>query len=449
MKKHPRILEALTTQPWLCTEDGIRQMIAIASYEGDIEALQTKLESRDFDSFQTTRRGDLAIIPLAGPIFPKANMMTDISGATALSQFAVDFQAADEDEAVNNILIDFSTPGGVVDGINEAAELVYNANTKVTAYVGSMAASAGYWICAACDEIIVDATARLGSIGVVAGISPKEEGEAIEFVNSASPNKRVDVETEEGAKVLIAELDSLADVFIGSVAKFRGIDEKIVRTDFGKGGILVGESAIRAGMADRLGSYEGIIQELTNNEQGGQNMDLAALTKEELIAGRSDLVTALTQDVVATHATELSDKDGSISALTIENETLKAENTTLKEENTVNEDRVAALEKKDAIRDEQSLDAQASGILTAKLSASSIPERLHGKVAAGVSKDAFVAEGVLDVDAYSANIDTEVKDWEESIGDTSAVLGIGAINRDEDTTEASEDDSIVDRMFGK
>ncbi len=454
VKKHPRILEALTTQPWLCTEEGLRQMIAIASYEGDLEALQTKLEARDPDAYKTSRRGNVAIIPLAGPIFPKANLITEMSGATALSQFALDFQAADEDDSVTDILIDFSTPGGVVDGINEAAHLVHNSSKKVTGYVGAMAASAGYWICAACDEIVVDATARLGSIGVVAGIHPKSEDDPIEFTNTASPNKRLDMESKEGKAELIAELDALADVFIGTVAEFRGVTDKKVRSDFGKGGMLVGQAAIDAGMADRLGSYEEVIQELTNNAQGGKNMDLAALTKEELIAGRSDLVIAITKDATdalsATYSTELSTKDSSISALTEENESLKADNTKLQEESTVNNDRVAALEKKDAIRDEQALDAQATGIVNTKLSASSIPERLHGKVAAGITKDAFVAEGVFDVEGFSASVDTEIKDWEESIGDTSTVLGVGGTNRgEEDSTEASEDDDIVTRMLNK
>lgn len=449
-KNHPRILEALTTQPWLCTEEGIRQMIAIASYGGDFEALQTKLESRDPEAYKTRRRGNVAIIPLAGPIFPKANLVTEMSGATALSQFALDFQTADDDDSVTDILIDFSTPGGVIDGINEAANLVHNASTHTVGYVGSMAASAGYWICAGCDEIVIDPTARLGSIGVVAGIRPKSKDDPIEFTNTASPKKRMDIESKEGQDKLIEELDALADVFIGTIAEFRGVTDKKVRSDFGKGGILIGQSAVDAGMADRLGSYEGIIEELTNNE-GGKDMDFAALTKEDLLANRADLVIALTKDTTdslsATHATALSTKEEAVILLTNENETLKAENKTLKEENTVNEDRMVALEKKDTIRDEQALDAQAAGVVTAKLSASSIPERLHGKVSAGLSKDNFVAEGVLDVAAYSAHIDTEVKDWEESIGSQSAIQGVGGISQGkEEDPEASEDDAIVDRM---
>jgi len=455
VKNHPRILEALTTQPWLCTEEGIRQMIAIASYEGDLEALQTKLESRDPDSYQTTRRGNVAIIPLSGPIFPKANLLTQMSGATALSQFALDFQAAEDDPTVTDVLINFSTPGGVVDGINEAAHLVHNSSKKVTGYVGAMAASAGYWICAACDEIVVDATARLGSIGVVAGIQRKSEDSPLEFTNTASPKKRVDYETKEGASQLIEELDALADVFIGSVAEFRGIEDKKVRSDFGKGGMLIGQAAVDAGMADRLGSYEEVLQALTNNEQGGKNMDIAALTKDDLVAKRSDLVAAISADATsameASHAEALTEQGNQLTALSAENATLKADNAKLQEENAVNEDRVAKLEKKDAIRDEKALDAQASGIVSAKLSASAIPERLHSKVSAGVSKDAFVAEGVLDVESFSASIDAEIKDWEESIGDSSTVLGLGGTNRGEgeNETEASEDDAIVSRMLDK
>lgn len=454
-KHHPRILEALTTQPWLCSEEGMRQMLAIASYEGDIEALKVKMEQRDPEAFKTSRRGNVAIIPLAGPIFPKANLMTDISGATALSEFATDFQAADEDPTVSSIVLNISSPGGVIDGIHEAANLIKGASTKVTGYVGATAASAAYWIASATDEIVIDATARLGSIGVVAGIRPKSEDDPIEFTNTASPNKRLDMESKEGQAQLIEELDALADVFIEDVAAMRGVSVKTVKKDFGKGGMLVGQAAIDVGMADRLGSYEELIQSLTNTKTGGKQMDFAALTKEDLLAHRKDLVTALTTEAVsaveATHVEALSGVNAQVSALTEENTTLKAENSTLKEENSVNEDRIANLEKKDAVREEQALEAQASNIVSSRVSASSVPARLHPKIEAGIKKDAFIVEGKLDVDGFTAHVDAEVADWEESIAATSnPVLGIGATNRgDGNDADAAEDDSIVDRMLNK
>jgi len=369
----------------------------------------------------------------------------------------LDFQAADEDPTVDNIVIDVSSPGGVIDGIHEAANLIRASETNVVGYVGATAASAAYFLLAAADEIVIDATARLGSIGVVAGIRPKQEGGPIEFTNTASPNKRRDMETKEGQAQLIAELDALADVFIGSVAAMRDVSVQTVKNDFGQGGMLVGQAAVDIGMADRLGSYEELLQSLTNSnpKTGGKDMDYAALTKETLMAHRKDLVTALCADAVAdttaAHATELSGVTEQVAALTEQNEALTAENKTLKEESSVNEDRIAKLEKKDAVREEQALEATASGIVSARVASSSVPARLHPKVEAGIKKDQFITEGKLDVEGFTAHVDAEVSDWEESIGaNAGPVLGIGGTNRgDGEDVDATEDDSIVDRMLQK
>ena len=449
-KTHPRILEALTTKPWLCTEEGVRQMVAIASYEGDIEALKTKIDARMDGAVRATQRGNVAIIPVAGPIFPKANLMTEISGATSLEGFAQDYQKALDDDEISSILIDFSTPGGVVDGVHEAANMIYNSTKKTVGYASSQAASAGYWMIAACDEVVLDATARLGSIGVVAGIPPKKDDDKLEFVNTASPNKRIDVETKEGKTILIEQLDAIADVFISSVATFRGVEEKVVRSKFGKGGVLVGQAAIDVGMADRLGSLEALIKELQNEENinnGGSNMDLSAVTKDQLKVARPDLVTAIMEDASAPLIAEQkelkSDSDAKFSALEEENNKLKAENAESKE-------RIVALERQEAIRDAQMLDAQANNILESSLAGSKIPKRLHSKVSASINKEDFVVEGKLDEAAYTAKVNEEVEDWEASLGD-STIQGVGASSRSDGGSsddDDSEDDKIVARLVG-
>lgn len=449
MKTHPRILEALTTKPWLCTEEGVRQMVAIASYEGDIEALRTKIDARMDGTVRATQRGSVAIIPVAGPIFPKANLMTEISGATSLEGFAQDYQKALDDDAITSILIDFSTPGGVVDGTHEAANMIYNSTKKTVGYASSQAASAGYWLIAACDEVVLDATARLGSIGVVAGIAPKKEGDTLEFVNTASPNKRVDYETKEGQAVLIEQLDALADVFISNVATFRGVDEKVVRSKFGKGGVLVGQAAVDVGMADRLGSFEALVKELQNEEieNGGSNMDLTEVTKDQLKVARPDLVTAIMEEtsapLVAQSKSVEADLSAKLSALEDENSKLKAETAESKE-------RIVALERQEAIRDAQMLEAQATTIMESSLAGSKIPKRLHAKVSASINKEDFVADGKLDVAAYTAKVNSEVEDWEASLGE-STLQGIGATSRTDGSSSSSDDtddDAIVTRMLG-
>ena len=53
-------------------------------------------------------------------------------------------------------------------------------------------------------------------------------------------------------------MDAIADLFIGRVAKFRGVSVEQVSSDFGKGGVKSARQAIAAGMADGLGDYEGL-----------------------------------------------------------------------------------------------------------------------------------------------------------------------------------------------
>jgi len=450
---HPRIMEALCTQPWLCTEEGLRQMIAIASYEGDVEALKTKLEAKYEDGMTATVREDVAIVPLEGPIFPKANLMTEMSGATALSKFAVDFQAADEDPSINTILINANSPGGVASGIHEMANVVKNSKTKTVAYVGNQAASAAYWIVSAADEIVIDATAALGSIGVVAGISKKDEDAPLEFTNTASPKKRMDVETKEGKADLISTLDKLATVFIESVATNRQVSVKTVEKDFGQGGVLIGKEAVEAGMADRLGSYEELLQELVGTNQtqdGGSIMDFKALTKDQLVAGRPDLVTELVNQGKVEASGEskkaIEAKDGEIAAKEKENKELEAQIGELTAKN-------AELDRKVTAFEEKAIKASAESILTKALSDSSIPERLHGKVSAQVRKEDYIsAEGKFDSDAYSAKVDAEVKDWEETLAESgSLVQGVGANSKTPEGktgSASSDEDAILARMCG-
>lgn len=81
-------------------------------------------------------------------------------------------ELADE-KNVKGIILEIHSPGGtifgsqaIVDGINIYQE---KTNKPVIAYVGSMAASGGYWIAAAADTIVADHGTSLGSIGVILG----------------------------------------------------------------------------------------------------------------------------------------------------------------------------------------------------------------------------------------------------------------------------------------
>src|SRR5439155_208102 len=121
----------------------------------------------------------------------------------------------------------------------------------------------------AADEIVIDATASVGSIGVISVQTDETERKAkegikeIQIVSSLSPRKRPDISTEEGRADMQSMVDSIAQVFFKAVARNRNVSADTVLSDFGQGGLLVGTSAVSVGLADRIGSLENVIAGLS------------------------------------------------------------------------------------------------------------------------------------------------------------------------------------------
>ncbi|MYL25004.1 S49 family peptidase [Halomonas alkaliantarctica] len=255
---------------WLMTGDALDTLMAVADRQGDIEALETRLGTRLDNTRTVTVRNGVAVVPVTGPIFRYANLLTAVSGATSTQVIATDIQAALDDPGVKAIVLNIDSPGGEATGINELGDLIYQGRSKkpMKAYVSGMAASAAYWIASAAEEVVVDDTAQLGSVGVVLSLRKREDrpGEkSYEIVSSNAPNKRPDLETEAGRAQLQTRTDELANVFLDKVARNRNIPRNQVNDRFRQGGIATGALAVQAGMADRLGSLEGLIAELGNN----------------------------------------------------------------------------------------------------------------------------------------------------------------------------------------
>lgn len=449
-KTYERIFAQLFNTPWLITEDWMKTIIEIARREGDIEAVRSKM-SQPLDETRTAFvRDGVAHIPIAGPIFPKANLMTEFSGATSIAALARDFDVALDDDDIHRIVLDIDSPGGAVTGVNEMANIIKQANAhkEVISYVSGTGASAAYWLASAANEVVLDATARVGSIGVVVAYPSSKNEDRIEIVNTASPNKRIDPSTDKGKEVVTEELDALADVFIATVAENMGVSEKVVRSDFGRGGILVGKNAVEVGMADRLGSFETLLTETSN--YGGSVMTQKS-TKTTVVTAESlkkDHPEAYEDVFKAGAATTLSENDKSMKDKDDQIANLKAD---LEKEKGANEKlngRVDSLEKNEMIRSAKEIGTSATAIMDAKLSASDIPSSMHVKVAKMVDHKSFMKEGIFDATAYSAAIDAEVADWESKLGDNDSVLGFSTSVKETSEEENAETDSIVDRMIG-
>lgn len=288
----------------------LRQILEIAAREEqaeDLEALQVKLARPLPPAERAGERDGVAIIPIIGPTFPRANLMTRISGATSLQMVGRDLQVALDDRRINGVILDIDSPGGVVTGTNELAKFIARAQADagkpIVAYVGGGGTSAAFWFGSAVGlgHFMVDETAQVGSIGVVLTMldtSRRDQARGIQeftFVSSQSPSKRVDPRTDAGAAVLQAKADKTAEIFIEAVAGHRQVTVDRVLEDFGQGDTVLGRDAVGAGMADAATSFEEVLSAVSRGEFGSSTSRTFSPAREEramTIKTAADLVAA-------------------------------------------------------------------------------------------------------------------------------------------------------------
>lgn len=451
-----RVLAELRGKPWVIQSEWLAKMIAIAEGTNlqELEALESKQGKSLEYSREMTVRGSVAVIPIEGPIFPKANLMTEHSGATSLSAVALDFQAALDDDSIEKIVLKANSPGGSATDIDEMAALIRGSSKPTFTHISGVGASAMYWLASATDVISISPTSAVGSIGVAFTTrksSPEEEDSTIEFVSSVSPRKRLNPESDEGEEQIMSLVNSMAEVFVSDVALGRNTSPEDVQQNFGKGGMVIAKDALEVGMVDRIGTFEELMADLSGQStsfNGDYQMDI-----KELKAKHPDVY-----QVVFDAGVTSADESHTVVLATLqeENGNLKAANDTLTQQveegaeaAKKNEDRILTLEKNDAIRQQKAVKDQAEGIANTAVAASDIPEQLHKKVKAGMGHGDFLTDdGELDVKAYSAKVSEEVNDWTTSLDIKKSPLnGFGSGGAEASENNEEESDQLVGQLL--
>lgn len=269
--------EYILSRPWAMLPDRVEQMLAVAERTIDLEAVLAKT-GKPLENTQDVKiRGNVALVPIRGVISRYADLFTQICGGTTVEHLSRDIRSALDDPKIEAIILEIDSPGGQVSGIGELAEQVRQGTQikPIVSYVSNLGASAGYWLASAGSEIVASPSAILGSVGVVWPMSrTTDDGRTIEFVSSQSPNKRLSTETRDGKAKYQAMVDAMAAVFISAVAENRDMAPEKVISDFGEGGLLIGQAAVDVGMADRLGSLEQLISELSNGGPAGSSLSI-------------------------------------------------------------------------------------------------------------------------------------------------------------------------------
>jgi signal peptide peptidase SppA len=276
MKDYSRIIGKITSTPWMITDDALKMMLEIfeAHLSGDISVEQLRERygpvMSESEHTYSSRVGNVGVLNLSGPIFPKANLMTDMSGATSLEQFRTDFREMLADDNVTSILLDIDSPGGISDHVEETAmEIREGRNVKpIYAIANTAMNSAAYYLGSQASQVFATPSAQLGSIGVYTvhrdDSVAKELSGVKETVIKAGKFKAAMVSplNDESHGHIQGLVDATNENFIKNVALGRGVDEDDVRHNFGEGGIVTVEHAYNNKMIDGIRTYDQVIDSM-------------------------------------------------------------------------------------------------------------------------------------------------------------------------------------------
>jgi signal peptide peptidase SppA len=186
-------------------------------------------------------------------------------------------KAAANDDEVHSILLDIDSPGGEATGMFALASLIreVRAVKPVVALIDDMAASAAYGIASAANEIVISPTSITGSIGVVMlhldrsqelqtkGIRPTLIHAGAHKVdgNSFGPL------SDDVSAALTRDVMTFYDRFLETVAAGRGPRLSADAARATEARTFIGVEAISLGLADRIGTLDQVVADLSTQRR--------------------------------------------------------------------------------------------------------------------------------------------------------------------------------------
>lgn len=264
-QKAPTLAQAMRAMQARCSVMAIAPDFLRAALEVEAAAQQPATRSGPIRS-----SGGTAVIPVVGPIQQRADIFSYFGLTTSIEDLQRAFRGVLGDDSVTSIVFDFDTPGGEVFGVDEFAAEIFAARGRkpMTAIARGMTASAGYYLASQADELVGSPTSLIGSIGVVqvhADFSRMYDAAGIDVTILRTPEHKAEGNPYEPLSAdtqahMQAQLDSYYGMFVDAVARGRNVSAAKVRGEFGQGRYFTARDAVRLGMADRIATFETVLQ---------------------------------------------------------------------------------------------------------------------------------------------------------------------------------------------
>lgn len=233
-------------------------------------------QHREDDSYQgygymVDTFGSVAAVNVTGKLTPKSNFLTQMFGMTGYDEVINATSAAAMEPGIENILMVIDSPGGAVQGLKEAADVVKAIDESVkpvSTFTSGAMHSAAMWLGSSAREIHATEMASVGSIGVIAvhqEISKALEQQGVgTTVFTAGKYKGVgnpyESLTASDKEIIQQKLDTSYEFFISAIAENRGLTADYVKENAAEGRDFYAREAIGVGLVDQLNSFQEVVK---------------------------------------------------------------------------------------------------------------------------------------------------------------------------------------------
>ncbi|MFK3736756.1 signal peptide peptidase SppA [Massilia sp. TN1-12] len=205
-------------------------------------------------------------------------------------------RAAREDKQIKAVVLRINSPGGSAYGselIRRELELTRAAGKPVVVSMGDVAASGGYWMSMASDEVIADQSTITGSIGVFAILPTADKvvdklgihtaGVTTTWLADAyNPLRPLD---PRFGQLVQSSINHIYADFTGKAAAARKTTPQRI-DEVGQGRVWTGAQAKERGLVDRIGSYNDALRSAAKRANLGDDYRIAYARLPESFAER-------------------------------------------------------------------------------------------------------------------------------------------------------------------